>query len=105
MGEQGCFSKKRALKSTLHPAIFWEMVKFVDLGVLYFSLVLPRQATWLARGPEWILRTLGGTHVGEMTWSAYLDSVPKSCDLSSRCQHHGKNSTYRTWYVTEGDGT
>jgi hypothetical protein len=21
--------------------IFWEMVKFVDLGVLYFSLVLP----------------------------------------------------------------
>ena len=43
MGEPGCFSKKRALKSTLHPAIFWEMVKFVDLGVLYFSLVLPRE--------------------------------------------------------------
>ena len=36
------------------------MVKFVDLGVLYFSLVLPRQATWLARGFEWISRTLGG---------------------------------------------
>ena len=31
----------RTLKSTLHPAIFWEMVKFVDLGVLYLSLVLP----------------------------------------------------------------
>ena len=24
--------------------IFWEMVKFVDLGVLYFSLVLPAQS-------------------------------------------------------------
>ena len=39
---------------------FWEMVKFVDLGVLYFSLVLPGQATWLAVGPEWNLRSLGG---------------------------------------------
>ena len=28
------------------------MVKFVDLGVLYFSLVFPRQATLLAAGPE-----------------------------------------------------
>ena len=34
-------SRRRTLKSTLHPAIFWEMVKFVDLGVLYLSLVLP----------------------------------------------------------------
>ena len=33
--------RRRTLKSTLHPTIFWEMVKFVDLGVLYFSLVLP----------------------------------------------------------------
>ena len=32
---------RRTLKSTLHPTIFWEMVKFVDLGVLNFSLVLP----------------------------------------------------------------
>ena len=32
-------------RTTLHPAIFWEMVKFVDLGVLYFSLVLPREPT------------------------------------------------------------
>ena len=32
----------------------------VDLGVLYFSLVLPGQATWLAVGPEWNLRSLGG---------------------------------------------
>ena len=32
----------RTLKSTLHPTIFWEMVKFVDLGVLYLSLVLPQ---------------------------------------------------------------
>ena len=38
-------SRPRTLKSTLHPAIFWEMVKFVDLGVLYFSLVLPREPT------------------------------------------------------------
>ena len=37
--------RRRTLKSTLHPAIFWEMVKFVDLGVLYFSLVLPREPT------------------------------------------------------------
>ena len=29
------------VESTLHSTIFWEMVKFVDLGVLYFSLVLP----------------------------------------------------------------
>ena len=36
------------------------MVKFVDLGVLYFSLVLPRHAMWLAGGSEWILRSLGG---------------------------------------------
>ena len=36
------------------------MVKFVDLGVLYFSLVLPRQSRWTAGGPEWILRPLGG---------------------------------------------
>ena len=43
MGELGCFSAGVPLKSTLHPAIFWEMVKFVDLGVLYFSLVLPRE--------------------------------------------------------------
>ena len=33
--------RRRILKSTLHPTIFWEMVKFVALGVLYFSLVLP----------------------------------------------------------------
>ena len=33
--------RRRTLKSTLHPTIFWEMVKLVDLGVLYFSLVLP----------------------------------------------------------------
>ena len=33
--------QRRTLKSTLHPTIFWEMVKFVALGVLYFSLVLP----------------------------------------------------------------
>ena len=30
---------------TLHPAIFWEMVKFVDLDVLYFSLVLATEPT------------------------------------------------------------
>ena len=33
--------RRRTLKSTLHSSIFWEMVKFVALGVLYFSLVLP----------------------------------------------------------------
>ena len=33
------------VKSTLHPAIFWEMVKFVDLGVLYFALVLATEPT------------------------------------------------------------
>ena len=33
------------------------MVKFVDLGVLYFSLVLPRQARWPA---SWIVKSLGG---------------------------------------------
>ena len=38
---------KRILKSNLHPAIFWEMVKFADLGVLYFSLVLPREPSLL----------------------------------------------------------
>ena len=37
--------RRRTLKSTLHPAIFWEMVKFVDLGVLYFSLVLATEPT------------------------------------------------------------
>ena len=37
------------------------MVKFVDLGVLYFSLVLPVQSRWTAGGPEWTLRSLGGT--------------------------------------------
>ena len=35
-------NRRRALNSTLHPAIFLEMVKFLDLGVLHFSLVLPR---------------------------------------------------------------
>ena len=39
--------RRRTLKSTLHPAIFWEMVKFVDLGVLYFSLVLATEPTWV----------------------------------------------------------
>ena len=34
-----------SLRDTLHPAIFWEMVKFVDLDVVYLSLVLPRQPT------------------------------------------------------------
>ena len=52
--------RRRTLKSTSHSVIFWEMVKFVDLGVLSFSLVLPRQPLWVARGPEWILRSLGG---------------------------------------------
>ena len=33
--------RRRSLKSTLQPTIFWELVKFVDLSVLYFSLVLP----------------------------------------------------------------
>ena len=28
------------------------MVKFVDLGVLYFSLVLPVQSRWTAGGPD-----------------------------------------------------
>ena len=36
------------------------MVKFVDLGVLYFSLVLPREPTWVPGGPVWTLRALGG---------------------------------------------
>ena len=44
----GLYIRRRTLKSTLHPTIFWEMVKFVDLGVLYFSLVLPRQSMWTA---------------------------------------------------------
>ncbi len=35
-------TRRRTLKSTLHPTIFSEMVKFVDLGVLYFSLLLPQ---------------------------------------------------------------
>ena len=36
------------------------MVKFVDLGVLYFSLVLATEPTWVLRGPVWTLRALGG---------------------------------------------
>ena len=55
--------RRRTLKSTLHSTIFWEMVKFVDLGVLYVSLVLPRQSRWTAGGPEWTLRALGGKHL------------------------------------------
>ena len=42
--------RRRNLNSILHPAIFLEMVKFVDLGVLYFSLVFPGQPTWVALG-------------------------------------------------------
>ena len=38
----GSLIRRRTLKSTLHPTIFCEMVKFVDLGVLYMSLVLPQ---------------------------------------------------------------
>ena len=49
-------NRRRTLKSTLHSTIFWEMVKFVDLGVLYVSLVLPRQSRWTAGGREWTLR-------------------------------------------------
>ena len=45
------------LEVTLHPTIFWEMVKFVDLGVLYLSLVLPRKSRWPSGGPEWTLRS------------------------------------------------
>ena len=44
--------RRRTLKSTLHSTMFWEMVKFVDLGVLYFSLELLRQSRWTAGGPE-----------------------------------------------------
>ena len=43
----GIFQSVTATSKKLPPT---EMVKFVDLGVLYFSLVLPGQATWLARG-------------------------------------------------------
>ena len=52
--------RRRTLNSTLHPDIFWEMVKFVDLGVLYFSLVLPRGPMWDPLGLQWNLRSLGG---------------------------------------------
>ena len=61
------------------------MVKFVDLGVLYFSLVLPRQATWLAAGPEWILRSLGGVE----SW-AYAEA--DECFARNLCQR-----TFRLW--------
>ena len=44
---QGTSPPAYLIKSTLHPTIFWEMVKFVDLCVLYFSLVLPREPTWV----------------------------------------------------------
>ena len=57
---ESCGPPTGTLKSTLHSTIFWEMVKFVDLGVLYFSLVLPAQSWWTAGGPEWTLRSLGG---------------------------------------------
>ena len=65
MGEQGCFSKKRSLKSTLHPAIFWEMVKFVDLGVLYFSLVLPWQPMGCRR-ERWVLLKIPRRDIDEL---------------------------------------
>ena len=48
--------RRRTLKSTLHSTIFWEMVKFVDLGVLYFSLVLPVQSRWTAERESQLLR-------------------------------------------------
>ena len=40
-------------------AIFWEMVKFVDLGVLYFSLVLPREPTMGSLRPSVDFKGLG----------------------------------------------
>ena len=36
-----CTNPPAYLKVHTAPTIFWEMVKFVALGVLYFSLVLP----------------------------------------------------------------
>ena len=62
--------RRRTLSSPLYPAIFWEMVKFVDLSVLYFSLVLPRQPTWVARGKRGNLRSWGGMRKSKASASA-----------------------------------
>ena len=77
-----CLYRRRTLKSTLHPAIFWEMVKFVDLGVLYFSLVLPWQPTWVAGGPEWTLRALGGMNITRGVPATAVSTSPFTCVTS-----------------------
>ena len=63
-------SRRRTLKSTLHPAIFWEMVKFVDLqdlGVLNFSLVLPREPTMGSLRPRLDFKGLGRLIITSLT--------------------------------------
>ena len=57
--------RRSPLNSPLHPAIFFGSVKFVDLGVLYFSLVLPGQARWRALGLRGI-EVLGRFQTGRM---------------------------------------
>ena len=51
--------RRSPLNSPLHPAIFFGSVKFVDLGVLYFSLVLPGQPTLGCPWPSVEFKVLG----------------------------------------------
>ena len=51
-------------------AIFWEMVKFVDLVVLYFSLVLATEPTMGSLRPCVDFKGLGRQH-----WTNYTQSL------------------------------
>ena len=62
------------LKSTLHPAIFLEMVKFVVFGVLYFSLVLPGQATTAWPRPSVEFKVLGRPRLREIETTVFETS-------------------------------
>ena len=87
-------SRRRTLKSTLRPTIFFEMVKFVVLGVHYLSLVFPVYATWRRSrplpGPLAILRSLG--RISRITCCHYV--------LKIKIMYSYKivqNQLYRDW--------
>ena len=85
------------------------MVKFVDLGVLYFSLVLPWQPTWVAGGPEWILRPLGGLKLEGETenmcvWTKKRGSMNAVVLMATPCPKslHGKGEKWIARNMLQG---
>ena len=96
----GIYLRRRTLKSTLHPAIFWEMVKFVDLGVLYFSLVLATEPTMGSRERGWFVLerprrdTNGGSETEVTVTSKLQANAERNKEIEKRQRREEKAASF-----------